>query len=177
MRILIFLFCSFLVFQSFALDITTEWTMESKKYLHISCQSEDYVCQEFCLGGQKCKMQEKVCKNCVGTSISMTYAFEEMGRNIVAGDKLDDYFIFDLMRTREFVTLTSRSIYNLVERFDSMTLRARFRSLCADGTRYPVVFLNTTESGELGQAKAVWCDSGVYEVFYLSGASAGPDLF
>ena len=148
-----------------ALHIDTMWTENSKKYLNITCDGEA-ICEQFCTG-RACKMQEKVCKNCVGTSIGVTFAFQEMGRSYIASEKLDDYFIFDLLWSKEFVTLTSRSIYNLVDRFDSMELRRKFRSLCADGTRYPVVFFGTQPSGELGEIKAVWCQEGIFRMEQL----------
>ncbi len=168
MRVFFFLLCSFIVVNSFALNLSTEWTMESRKMIHVSCEEDETVCQNFCQGHMACMTEEKVCKNCVGTSIAMTYAFQEMGRSIVAGDQLDPYFLFDFLSQKNYVTLTSRSVYNLVDSFDSMSLRRKFRSLCQDGTRYPMVFFNKTEGGEFGRAQAIWCDSGVFQAEYLS---------
>ncbi|MCR9203654.1 MAG: hypothetical protein NXH75_03690 [Halobacteriovoraceae bacterium] len=174
MKILVLLFSLFSV-STYSLHIDTTWTEDSKKYLNITCDGEA-ICEQFCSGGS-CKMQEKVCKNCVGTSIGMTFAFQEMGRSYIATEKLDDYFIFDLFWSKKFVTLTSRSIYNLVERFDSMGLRRKFRSLCADGTRYPVVFFGTQESGELGEIKAVWCQEGVFQMEQIQAPNPVDNLY
>lgn len=161
-----FIIFTLLIFQSaFALDIETKWTPDTKKYLHLTCNGNS-ECEKFC-DGNYCKMQERVCKNCVSSSIEMTYAFQEMGRSYIRGERLDDYFIFDLFYTRRFITLTSRSIYNLIERFDSLSLRRRFQALCNDDTKYPVVFFKQNEAGKLGEVQAVWCEDGIYEVNQL----------
>lgn len=146
----------------FAFEISTKWSDSANKYLELSCRNS-YECQEFCAGGQ-CQVQEKVCRNCIGTSISMSYAFQEMGRAYVSSYELDEYFLFELLSRGEFVSLTSRSLYNLIDRFDSLVLRRKFQSLCRDGTQYPVVFFDATAAGELGEIQAVWCKSGVFKM-------------
>jgi hypothetical protein len=98
----------------------------------------------------------------------MTFAFKEMGRSIVAKESLDAYAFFDLLDSGEFVSLTSRSIYNLVERFNSNSLKRKFRSLCMDGTQYPHAFFDKTNSGEFGAPQLVWCNSGIYRLERLT---------
>ncbi len=158
-----------------AFNIDTTWTEDSRKVLNLSCNGDD-ICSQFC-DGDSCQVDEKVCKNCVGTSIAMTYAFREMGRALVSTQELSAYEIFDLLRSGEYVSLTSRSVYNLIFSFDARELKARFRGLCQDGTRYPVVFYSTIESGELGEVKAVWCDSGVLGMTQLDQLPVENELF
>lgn len=156
----------FLNLSTFAFQVETIWTEKAEKKLSLTCESDEQ-CVRFCKDQEACTVTEDVCKNCVGTSLAMTFAFKEMGRTLVASDKLDDYAFFDLLKGNSFVSITSRSIYNLVERFDSSSLRQKFRSLCADDTRYPVVFFGKTAGGELGRVQAVWCESGFYEMIQL----------
>jgi len=164
MKTLIFFLILFCSVSNFALEIETVWTETSEKRLAISC-GEDEACVQFCMGNNSCFMREKVCKNCVGTSLKMTYIFEEMGRNLFnSGEAVGPYELFDLLTSTNFVSLSSKSVYNLIERFDSLSLRRRFRSLCLDETAYPIVFFNKVRSGEIGSVKAVWCNSGVYRM-------------
>lgn len=149
-----------------ALEIETNWSAASEKSLALTC-GEDSTCQQFC-DGDSCVVLEKVCKNCASTSIAMTFAFKEMGRSLVSGDAVDPYALYDLLDSGSFVSLTSRSIYNLVERFNSSALKRRFRSLCNDGTAYPHAFFETTQSGSIGAPRMVWCNSGVYALERLN---------
>ncbi len=165
---------SILSLSSFALNIDTSWSADSRKILNLTCSGDD-VCSQFC-NGEQCQVEEKVCKNCVGTSITMTYAFKEMGRALVSTESLTSYELFDLLSSGEFVSLTSRSVYNLIYRFDDSELKSKFRGLCNDGTRYPVVFFGTTPSGEMGEIKAVWCDSGVLGMTQLDQLDVEGDL-
>lgn len=174
MKTLILLFAT-LSMQAFAYQIETSWTDDSKKILRVTCDG-DSICENFC-GSQACEIEEKVCKNCVGTSIGMTYAFQEMGRSYIVTEVLDPYFLFDLLKSKKFVSLTSRSLYNLVDRFDSIELRRKFRGLCVDGTRYPHVFFKTQRSGELGEIQAVWCEDGVYQMGQTSINDSSESLY
>lgn len=153
-------------FSSYALEIQTNWSESSEKSLSLNC-GDNSACEQFC-DGPTCEVAEKVCKNCVSTSIAMTFAFKEMGRALVATQGLDPYALFDLLESGNFVSLTSRSIYNLVERFNSSALRQRFRSLCTDGTAYPHAFFEVSASGSLGAPRMVWCESGIYGLERLS---------
>lgn len=170
-------FFSFFIFSAsiMAFNIDTSWTADSRKVLNITCD-DDNICTQFC-DGDSCQVEEKVCKNCVGTSITMTYAFREMGRALVSTEEISSYELFDLLSSGNFVSLTSRSVYNLIFRFDARELKSKFRSLCQDGTRYPVVFYNTINSGELGEVKAVWCDSGVIGMTQLDQLGIDKGLF
>lgn len=148
----------------FSMTITTNWSEDSRKTLVLACSEEEaeVACDNLC-GESTCEIEEKVCVDCVGTSIAMTYAFREMGRILHnTGEKVDAYFLVDLISSGNFVSLTSRSVYNLVERFDSRSLRSKFTSLCNDGTRYPTVFFKKLRSGKLGSVSAVHCANGTF---------------
>ena len=160
-------------FQVSAVSLETVWTMSSEKELHLYCaQTEDETCLQFC-GDESCIVSEPVCKNCVGTSVTMTYIFKEMGRVYIAGEKLDDYYLYDLLNNQNFVSLTSRSVYNLVYSFNASSLRRQFRSLCNDGTAYPVAFFSKNAAGEISRPDALWCESGVFELKQLDELPLG----
>jgi hypothetical protein len=147
---------------SFSMSITTDWTQDSRKILKLACSEEEVTCEKVCQKST-CEIEEKVCVDCVGTSITMTFAFQEMGRILHnTGESVDAYFLADLINSKNFITLTSRSLYNLVDRFNSFSLRSKFSSLCDDGTRYPTVFFNKLRSGRMGSVSAVHCESGVF---------------
>lgn len=162
-------------FSAQALYLETQWSEASEKSLLVTC-NEDAACEQFC-DGESCEVKEKVCKNCVSTSISMTFAFKEMGRAIIAKEPLDPYALFDLIASGSFVSLTSRSVYNIVERFDSMALRRKFRSLCNDGTRYPQAIFDTLPSGAIGAPHLVWCESGLFKLEQVTELLEGSNLY
>ena len=164
-KILVLLFVV-LCFPLQALTIETAWTEASEKELHLYC-GEDETCRQFC-AGDTCTIAEPVCKNCVGTSVTMTYIFKEMGRVYTTGERLDDYFLYDLFNLQNFVSLTSRSVYNLTMTFNSSALRRQFRSLCDDGTAYPVVFFDKNLAREISQPISVWCETGVFQLIQLT---------
>ncbi len=169
MKRLFLILLSLFSLSSLGFTLETQWSMASEKSLKVSCNN-DSVCERFC-NGVGCAVVEKVCKNCVSTSVAMTFAFKEMGRAIVAKEAIDPYSLFDLLESGEFVSLTSRSVYNIVERFNSAALKRRFQALCTDGTQYPHAFFSKTLAGEIDAPQMVWCDSGVYRLERLTELS------
>lgn len=162
----VFFFLPFSFVNASGLEIETGWTVENTKYLDAYCSEGNQSCHYICNDESHCRVSESVCRNCIGSSIEMTFLFEEMGRSITSNlaATVDVYTLSDLISSHRFFTLTSRSIYNHVDSFDSFRLRRRFQSLCPDRTRYPVVFLERLSSNRMGQPLYVWCESGVFHL-------------
>ncbi len=160
--ILIFLFVSG---YALGVEISTYWNDQNQKVVQVNCsyKSSD-LCLQTCNEEYQCKVLEPICIDCVGTSIIMTYYFQEMGRLIYnTGHLIDPYFAADMLSSDEFISLSARSIYNHIDSFNSFSLQRRFRSMCNDGTFNPIVFFSRENSGTIGQPKWVWCESGIYE--------------
>ena len=113
-----------------AFEISEGWNEDYNPELTVKCSDLDRFCLELCQNELKCVIPQKVCKDCIGTSVLMTNIFDRMGvgyRN--AGTAVDELELVDFIKAGNFVTFTSRSIYNQTDSFDSPSTRARFQSL------------------------------------------------
>lgn len=151
--------------QALGAQINTYWNDQNQKIVQINCSYESNdLCLQTCDNEYECKINEPICIDCVGTSIVMTYYFQEMGRLIYnTGGYVDVYTAADLLVSNDFISLNSRSIYNHIDSFNSFSLQRRFRRMCNDGTFSPIVFFSRENSGTIGQPKWIWCESGLYE--------------
>jgi len=113
-----------------------------------------------------CTVKEETCHNCIGTSISLTYIFNYMGKAYTnTGISALEGDVLSSLKEGKFVSFSSRSIYNHVDRFNSSTLKRNFRSLCTDRTRYPIVlFKKSTQTQRVSDVQFVFCDNGVFEM-------------
>jgi len=167
MKVLIFLNVIFLYsFSAFGLEVTTNWNDKYQKEVILNCSADNYsnTCEQVCDSDTKCVIAEKTCFNCLGSSVYLTHLFKQMGQSYRStGDIADDYSFVDFLLKGEFATLTSKSIYNNVDRFNSAALRDRFQSLCTNSTEYPVVFLESVgERNALGKVRYVTCGDIVF---------------
>ena len=96
----------------------------------------------------------------MGGTPQMTYIFSEMGTMIVAEEEISDYELIDLIKSENFISISSKSIYNQHTALNSPELRKRFQSLCPDSKNHdPIVFFGLNEiSLRLEEAKMVVCE-------------------
>jgi hypothetical protein len=161
----------FSVNSAFALDISTLWDKKYRKKLTLSCsRGEAHYCETLCEASKLCVIEEKVCRNCIGTSIYLTHIFKEMGRGYRnSGEREGLDAVIDMLQTGKFVTLTSKSIYNHVTRYNDRKLRAKFQSLCPNGAEYPMVFFDRKRTGKIGEVRYVACaTNGKIQVYAMS---------
>lgn len=148
-----------------AISFEPEWTVDYKKNVIMSCSEDEYQCEDFC-GNSRCEIKEKVCRNCMGSNILISHIFRDMGRSLInTGIEISNYEVLEVFDSKNFATFTSKSIYNIVERFDSLTLRRKFQSLCSNNTKYPIVVFSTEKiSRKLDQVKFVICGNQAFEM-------------
>ncbi len=162
-----------LVTQSYALEFTSSWNQSLTKEVVMSCSQDDYQCREVCESETSCTFKEKTCTNCIGTNVYITNIFREMGRiyvNTLTSVSSDS--LVELLSSGNFVTITSKSIYNQVDRFNSLGLRNRFKSLCENGAQYPVVFFDmNSKNDKIDEVLYVACDNEFFEM------TATPDIY
>jgi hypothetical protein len=151
---------------SFGFTVESNWNDKYEKELSFYCVEGDTLCNDLCHNDKSCKVKEETCHNCIGTSISITYIFNFMGKAYTNTQiEMNEADVLEKLESGNFVSFSSRSIYNHVDRYNSSTLRRNFRSLCSDGTRYPIVMFNKTAvSQKVGDVEFVFCDNGVYEM-------------
>lgn len=166
MKILKTLLVLFLSQSIFAVSIGHFWNDNYEKKVTMTCSINEDECRNFCGSDQDCTFTEKVCRNCLGSSVQMSYIFTEMGRLYrSSGLELSYDHIYDLVRSKKFVTLSAKSIYNQVTKFNALSMRRRFRLLCEDA-REPLVFFHTNSSGKVIGPAYVACDNKVFELIH-----------
>lgn len=96
----------------------------------------------------------------------MTNIFENMAifyRN--SGEAVEVKDAIALVATGRFVAISSRSIYNQNDSFDSDELRIKFQNLCPSWTKYPVVLFSLKEGTNiLDEARYVTCDTATFKM-------------
>ena len=160
MKILTLLFI-FYPFFSFGLEVESGWSPFLKKEVTITCQEDESLCDLLCQDQRECKVSEKVCRNCIGTDIYITHVFLNMGRLIVpVEEEVSPYELIDFLSKKQFATLTSKSIYNHVLKFNSKKLKRKFQKMCLPyQVDYPIVFFEVQKiSRLLGRPKYIICD-------------------
>lgn len=163
-RLLVF---TILIFStnSMAINYESVWTEDFRKNVIMSCSEEEFQCEDLC-GQKTCEIKEKVCRNCIGSDVYVTHIFRDMGRSFRnLGNEVSYYEVLERLSEGKFATFTSRSIYNQIERFDSVGLRKKFQSLCSNETEYPVVVFKIAEvSRKLEEVQFVICGNQAFEM-------------
>ncbi|PIK16102.1 hypothetical protein [Halobacteriovorax sp. JY17] len=162
----LFIFSLLFTLSSFSAVVESSWNDQYQKEISFYCGENDTLCSDLCGEATMCKVPEETCHNCIGTSITLTYIFNYMskaytntGVSALSGD------VLELLKSGDFVTFSSRSIYNHVDSFNSMTLRQNFKKLCSDGTRYPIVIFNKSKrTQKVSDVRFVFCNDGIYEM-------------
>ena len=178
MKTKIILFILLISQQSFSMSVEHFWNEDFDKKVTLTCTEDEDACRNFCGRDLDCSYTETVCRNCLGSSLQMSYIFTEMGRLYRnTGVKMSYDRLYDLLRSKRYVSLSSKSIYNQVTSFNALSVKRRFRSLC-DGAREPIAFFHTEGNGKVGEPAFVACDNEVFELIHdPSGVVHGTDQF
>lgn len=165
MRILITI-CLLLSTPVFALTVSSDWTAEFKKVVTVNCSEDDgYQCANLCEDYDKCEVNEGYCRNCAGDNQFIKYIFREMGNRIQSyAAPVNMTFFIDFIGEGNFVSLTSKSIFNFIDKYNSFSTKEKFRSLCPSPTEYPIVFLEVNPvSRDAERIKYVACSNSESE--------------
>lgn len=154
-------------------ELDAHWTPDYQYELLFRCeQGEQGLCQNLCLNETECRVTENFCHNCAGTDLYLRSLFSEMGTTYQStGTKVSLEEFARFVKTGNYITINSKSIYNYVDSFDSLSLRARFQTLCGFQDDYPIVFLETDATRFPGKVRYVVCQSEKFEVFSMAAGS------
>lgn len=184
MKVFFIIFLS-LIMQNhaFAIQVEEIWSADYNPQLKVQCfDGEETLCRDLCksdLSSNECIVDQKVCRDCVGTSLLVTNIFEGMGvRYRNRGDEVSSYELIDLLTSKNFVTFTSKSVYNHVDAYNSLTLQKKFQSLCPAETKStPVVFFDLKpKSNILNKVRYVACDEKIFTMSAEVLVDIGLDL-
>lgn len=147
-----------------AASFSSSWNKKFEKIVKMSCLEDDSTCERYCNNKTECLIPENVCHNCIGTSVSITYIFSYLGLNLMnSEEKVSIYEMTGLLKSGRFVSLTAKSIYNHVYSYNSISLRRKFRSLCSNGARNPIVFFDSNSGSKtIGKVRFVSCDEEIF---------------
>ncbi len=147
--------------------LSVKWESDYKKYLTLKCGEKNRVCRNICKANI-CKIEEKECFNCVGTSIFMTNLFQELGRTITSN--LSSYYtkgkIYEAIEGNK-IFMTSKSIYNIYSKYNSRKVQRQFSKLCrTKSVEDPILVIDVFEgTNEPYQPSFVICqDKEGYKV-------------
>lgn len=166
--LLIFLF---LIQTAFAVEVSDRWNYKFQKEVVVNCGESEYFCDDLCGKKDQCVIKEKVCRDCLGSTVYLTHIFDQIGRSIVASEEAQIEDMIELLRTKRFSAITSTSVYNMVDAMGDKKIEKRFASLCpSEEYKNPVVIFETQEvSGLLGKPKLVVCNNGENtKVFHIN---------
>jgi len=150
---------------SYAYKIESKWSSDYTKSTIVTCSEEEYFCMDLCSEPLECIQPEGYCKDCASTGIFSTNIFKYIGLSIVNSNvRVIDSTVEELIRSKEFITLSSKSIFNHLTRFNSKALQRQFISLCED-TEYPHIIISVTKISRTPiNAKYVSCNNGLFEL-------------
>ncbi len=141
--------------------ISEGWNQNLKKEIELSCllEEETNLCASLCNNPNKCIVKEGPCRNCAGTDLYIRNLFTEMGTQYHSTNEVvDKKIFFDYIATGNFVSISSRSIFNLTDSFDGANTRLKFMGLCNFSSSDPIVFLNVEPvSRKLKEVRYVVC--------------------
>ena len=130
-----------------AFSVTSDWNPFFVKEVAINCSEGDYFCQDYCGKKSQCLIEEEFCRNCVGSDLYLTYIFNHVGKTIVrAEEEISEYEFIDFINKGMFSTISAKSVYNHVERFNGDLIKGKFQKLCSPyNDEYPIIFYNIEE--------------------------------
>jgi len=152
----------FLSKSAFSIEVTDRFNHRFQKEVILNCGESEYFCDDLCGKKDKCVIKEKVCRDCIGSTVYLTHVFDQIGRSIVASDEAQIGDVLELLKSNRFSVISSNSVYNMVDGMGDKSIERRFGSLCpSEEYSKPVVIFETQEiSGLLGQPKLVVCNNG-----------------
>jgi hypothetical protein len=142
------------------------WNQQNRLQLEIRCDSTNRLCNDLCQHNDYCKIEEKICINCVGTSMLMNSIFEQMGMKYRStNEEVSSYELIDFLNNKNFVSFTSKSIFNQIDSYDSPALKSRFQSLCSENVAYPLVIFELNPNSFMPRSvKFVICGEKIYRM-------------
>jgi hypothetical protein len=172
----------FLSKSAFSIEITDRFNHRFQKEVILTCGESEYFCDDLCGKKDQCVIKEKVCRDCIGSTIYLTHVFDQIGRSIVAADEAKIEDMIELFRTKRFSILGPTSVYNMVDGTGNKDIERRFASLCpSEEYTHPIIIFETQEiSNLLGKPKFLVCNNGentkVFHVNPYGGVIIDPIL-
>ncbi len=134
-----------------------------RKSLEFRCgQGFESACLDLCGDDFGCSIPESYCRDCAGAAeLRLMNFFKFAGTYFVNAGRArfeEGPSLAAVLRSGNFVSISSRSPYNVWTPFDAPELRARFQSLCAPHpSEDPIVIFDVNERRQPTHARWVLC--------------------
>jgi hypothetical protein len=167
-------------------SISAKWNSNKERVINLSCDFDSArICLRTCMDAFECTVPEGLCYNCIGNDLFIVNFYKNLGYTINStGNALDNSVVTDLLRSRDFITLKSNSIYNIISNYDSKSMKKKFKNLCpnsADGVD-PIVFVKVDRNRKPTEIAFTLCGSEAYEMtmdssYYSTELSINNEIF
>lgn len=172
-------FCTYFLIilnSAFGFEVMDRWSHRFEKETVVKCADNEYSCDDFCGNKVQCIIKERVCRDCVGSTVYLTHIFDQIGRSIVNSDETVPDELFDFLKTKKFNSISSKSVYNVMDGVGDTDLAKRFLSLCPEGSTNPLMIFEVQDvSMLLGRPKFLICNQGentkIYHVDFTGGVT------
>ncbi len=154
-----------------SVEVSERWNYKFQKEVVVNCGEGEYFCDDLCDKKDQCIIKEKVCRDCLGSTVYLTHIFDQIGRSIVASEEAQIEDMIELLKANRFSIITPTSVYNMVDAMGDKKIEKRFASLCpSEEFKNPMVIFDTQEvSGLLGKPKLIVCNNGENtKVFHIN---------
>jgi len=159
---------------AFALQLESGWNYKFEKEVFLKCTEDEYICDDFCENKKHCRIKEKICRDCVGSSIYMTHFFNNLGKSIVSsGVEIPVEELLAMLENGAFATITAKSVYNHIDFFNGSKIQEKFSFLCQGyNVESPLVFLETNPVSKMPiGAKYLVCGENIFSMDNFGGVS------
>lgn len=177
MKIVFIILSSLVTFSSWAsVKIEVKWNDKLRKEIVLTCAYQDSTCRSLCQKDDVCVIEEKFCRDCIGTGLKMSHLINELGQTIKNDGRLvERNRVYDMIVEGNFVSLTPNDVYNVIDGTNSVRSLKKFEDLCPVGSQYQILLLSVdARSRKILRPEFVVCNYLQFSWTY--GVTATPDL-
>ncbi|TDJ07851.1 MAG: hypothetical protein E2O68_03025 [Deltaproteobacteria bacterium] len=154
-----------------SVELDARWNYKFEKEVVLTCSEDEFFCEDLCESKEKCIIKENVCRDCIGSTPYLTHVFNQLGRSIVKTDEAQVEDLVELLKSNHFAAITSKSVYNHVDRFGTEKIADKFGALCDFTAKNPVMVFEVKKVSKLlGAPKFLVCGSEIFHVDANGGA-------
>jgi hypothetical protein len=160
---------------AYSFEVSDRWNHRFEKETILNCSESEYFCDDLCGMKFKCVVKERVCRDCIGSSVYLTHIFDQIGRSIINSDETQIDDLLELLKTGRFNSISAKSVYNIMDGVADTDLLRRFKSLCpSEEFQNPIMIFEVEDvSMRLGRPKFLVCNQGensrIFQVDFTGG--------
>jgi len=161
-----------------AFDLYTTFSKDYRPITVISCRYGETLCSNICSNQVRCEIKESYCRDCGSFDLFLEDIFTQIGSIYTSEAKpLTEEEMTYYFKKMSFMSLTSKSIFNIYSGYDDLSLRDRMKKTCPGGnTDYPILFLTLDESSIPQSLALIACRRSWDQQWELFPIDSTPEL-